>query len=252
MQFLYPSEADTHRLLRFLLDQLSQAPTTLGKGRSSGRRGRAGRIGEFGNTKFSASVRQALSLCWDEAHNSAPSGDGKEGRFEGQNPGTRFSDLSGGDEAVTSWRIPFRTCPLRVSSAKGANKKQSPLITIQAKPRAFLVPSVLELNSRNAEKSVRLADAQLAHLGRQAGKSSGSSLVPGTKVVSHGILRQSEQTVSTLQDPESSSAVDSVERSSSTVAEEKNQLEAPAAKRQAKIYRFETELATLSVRAKKV
>lgn len=256
MQFLYPSEADTHRLLRFLLDQLSQNPTTLGKGRSSGRRGRAGRIGvdDFGGSKISGTVRLALGLCWDEANSS---GDGKENRFgvSKSDSGSRLSDsVGGGDDEAISWGVPFRTCPLRLSSARGTNKKQPPLITIQAKPRAYLVPSILEMNSRSAEKSARLAEAQLAQLARQADKTSLPGPKPKRKVISGGILLQYKELVSIPVIMEISPTVNGVERSHSVDAEGRKgmQSEAFAVKQQAEILKLEQGISTLTIQAEKV
>ncbi|CAM6105502.1 unnamed protein product [Calypogeia fissa] len=257
-QFLYPSEADTHRLLRFLLDQLSQTPTSAGKGRSSGRRGRGGRIGadDFGGSKISGTVRHALSLCWDEANNSALLADGKESTFGVQksDSGLKLFEPIAGDEEVRPWGVPFRTSSLRLFSARGTNKKQPPLITIQAKPRVTLVPSVLELNSRTAEKSARLADAQLAQLARQADKTSISSPVPKKKIISGGVLVPNKEMVKSPHSTvDSAPATDGMERSSSSDAvERKDQPEASAFQQRAEISKLETDLATITIQAEKM
>ncbi|OAE23563.1 hypothetical protein AXG93_1877s1060 [Marchantia polymorpha subsp. ruderalis] len=248
-RFLYPSEADTHRLLRFLLDKLSQTSSAAGRGRGA-RKGRAaGRIGvdDFGGSKISATVRHALSVCWDEANSSGSVGDGKD---DAQMPGFRvggesFSGPIDSVEKVIEWGIPFRACPIRLASQRV--KKQPPLITLQAKPRTYLVPSILELNSRSAEKSARLADAQLAHLARHADKSLTPSATTDKKVITHGVLLVSKEAATDDRRLEGKLARDS----SSSLDDELRLPEAAEARERTEISRLENQLSALTLQAEK-
>ncbi|CAM6038487.1 unnamed protein product [Sphagnum compactum] len=159
-QFLYPSHTDTHRLLRFLLDQLSKtssAPTPrTRKGRAEAQAPKL--------DKLSATVQQAL-VHWHASRHTA------EGYDEVANAG-----------------LPFRTSALRLSTGKnvvGNLVKKPTLVTLQAKPREWLLPSILELNAKNAVRSAGLADAQLAQLLKQV---EGTEKRGETKVISHGVL----------------------------------------------------------------
>ncbi|CAK9867616.1 unnamed protein product [Sphagnum jensenii] len=159
-QFLYPSHTDTHRLLRFLLDQLSKtssAPTPrTRKGRAEAQAPKL--------DKLSATVQQAL-VHWHASRHTA------EGYDEVANAG-----------------LPFRTSALRLFTGKnvvGNLVKKPTLVTLQAKPREWLLPSILELNARNAVRSAGLADAQLAQLLKQV---EGTEKRGETKVISHGVL----------------------------------------------------------------
>jgi hypothetical protein len=160
LQFLYPSHTDTHRLLRFLLDQLSKtssAPTPrTRKGRAEAQAPKL--------DKLSATVQQAL-VHWHASRHTA------EGYDEVANAG-----------------LPFRTSALRLSTGKnvvGNLVKKPTLVTLQAKPREWLLPSILELNAKNAVRSAGLADAQLAQLLKQV---EGTEKRGETKVISHGVL----------------------------------------------------------------
>ncbi|KAL3682527.1 hypothetical protein R1sor_000549 [Riccia sorocarpa] len=249
-QFLYPSEADTHRLLRFLLDKLSQTTSAAGRGRGARRARVAGRIDDFGGSKISGTVRHALTVCWDEANASASLSSGKE--VSGEAPSTGFrSELErrpstsvDGVEKVIEWGVPFRVFPLRLASQR--SKKQPPLLTLQAKPRSWLVPSVLELNARNAEKSARLADAQLADLARHADKS--VPVKTDKKVITQGKLLASGEV-----EVNDNRLVKEVSLENSSSADQEQRLpESAEAKQRADVSRLEKQLSTLTEEAGKV
>lgn len=121
VQFLYPTHTDTHRLLRFLLDQLS-------KSSQSSRTRKTSRGATAPSCKqLSSTVQQALV----EAHASAHTAEGRGGHEE---------------------ELPFQTCPLRTTINKtvaGVAQKKPTLVTLQAKPRNLLIPSLLELNAKS-------------------------------------------------------------------------------------------------------
>ncbi|KAL2611264.1 hypothetical protein R1flu_022956 [Riccia fluitans] len=247
-QFLYPSEADTHRLLRFLLDKLSQTTSAAGRGRGARRARAAGRIDDFGGSKISGTVRHALTVCWDEANASTSLSTGKEGRSEASLPGLRAELESSGPvdgvENVIEWGVPFRALPLRLASQR--IKKQPPLLTLQAKPRSWLVPSILELNARNAEKSARLADAQLADLARHAAKS--VPVETDKKVITQGKLLASDGVAADDGRLEKKLSVES----SSSADHELRLAEPTEAKDRADISRLEKQLSTLTKEAEEM
>ena len=132
VQFLYPSHADTHRLLRFLLDQLSRTST-------EGPRTRKDRSAPPKLDKLSATVQQALI----KAHGHSHTAEEREGDNE----------------------LPFRTCPLHLTILKtvgGAVHKKHTLVTLQANPRTWLIPSLLELNAKNV-----ISSSGLGYLAKQ-------------------------------------------------------------------------------------
>eukprot|EP01018_Ginkgo_biloba_P023355 Gb_22399 [translate_table: standard] len=151
-QFLYPSEEITSKLLRFMLERVSKTPlSSRGRGHRRGRSAAGGRFtGEEDDTRIATTVRSALHK-WVEESN------------QGQ-----------GQDCA----IPFRTCPLRLANARKFSKKSPALITLQAKPKTCLCPSVLEFNAKNALKA-----GTSTHLDVAVGET------VGTKVVSHGSLQ---------------------------------------------------------------
>ncbi|KAH9317197.1 hypothetical protein KI387_018966, partial [Taxus chinensis] len=160
-QFLYTSEEDTYKLLRFMLERASKSPlVSTGRGHRRGRAAAAagGRFtGEENNTRVATAVRGALQRCVEEAEQD-----------------------SNQDEV-----LPFRTCPLRLANARNLSKKTPSLITLQAKPKAWLCSSVLELNSKNSLKAASPKDF--------------GNCVEETdvvKVVSHGFLEDDSSSTS--------------------------------------------------------
>ncbi|XP_057826467.2 uncharacterized protein LOC131038148 isoform X1 [Cryptomeria japonica] len=127
-QFLYPSEEDAYKLLKFMLERVSKSSST-SKDRSR-RRGRGsaaagGRsTGKEKNAGIATIVRGALQKCMEESQQ-----------------GLSHNEVS-----------PFRTCSLRLANSRNLSKKTPPLITLQAKPKAWLHSSVLELNAKNGLK----------------------------------------------------------------------------------------------------
>lgn len=123
VQFLYPTHTDTHRLLRFLLDQLSKSSQSSRTRKTS----RGGTAAPPSRKQLSSTVQQALV----EAHASAHTAEGRGGHEE---------------------ELPFQTCPLRTTINKtvaGVAQKKPTLVTLQAKPRNLLIPSLLELNAKS-------------------------------------------------------------------------------------------------------
>lgn len=120
-QFLYPSLKDTHNLLRFLLDKLSKSsPST-----SSSQGSRIRKSRTFGG----ASTRMVVDAL-TKAHGDSHTGEGG------------LKELSR-----------FQSCVLRTSVVKtvdGVAVVRPTLVTLQAKPRQSLLPSLLELNGKNA------------------------------------------------------------------------------------------------------
>lgn len=124
VQFLYPTHTDTHRLLRFLLDQLSKSSQSSRTRKTS----RGATIAPPSRNRLSSTVQQALV----EAHASAHTAEGRGGHED---------------------ELPFQTCPLRITINKtiaGVAQKKPTLVTLQAKPRNVLIPSLLELNAKSA------------------------------------------------------------------------------------------------------
>lgn len=179
-QFLYPSEEETHKLLRFLLDNLSKSSI-------DGRGSRKGRGGKFANEGISASktlatAREALSHWLEEANENINSGTTGVVGME-----------NAGDLTVTS-RLPFRTCPMRLASSNSAPGRKTPaLITLQAKPKSCLIPSVLELNAKSALMSATLLDGQFTHLSREV-QSLATGEMGDVRVMGKGSLQEADNT----------------------------------------------------------
>jgi hypothetical protein len=118
-QFLYPSHKDTHKLLRFLLENLSKSSAP------RGRRSRAGAAGSgAASTRMSGVVREALTRAHGEFHT--------------------------GEGICESLR--FRSSALRTSVVKiveGVRHVKPTLVTLKAKPRETVLPSLLELNAKS-------------------------------------------------------------------------------------------------------
>lgn len=134
-QFLYPSPKDTHKLLRFLLDKLSSSSSSSSTPQSSSkiRKSRTFRR-SVSSTAPTRLVVDALTKAHGDSHR-AESG---------------LKELSR-----------FQTCVLRTSVVKtvdGAPVVKPTLVTLQAKPRHSLIPSLLELNAKNATIRVASSD----------------------------------------------------------------------------------------------
>lgn len=151
MQFLYPSEADTHRLLRFLLDKLSKSSSRRPRGNRKGRlsQGRSRNSeDEIGGSAITATVRQRLSL-WQEEWKQSSSIDKETVKEKAE-------------------RLRNEWTGSLVKTAEPTSKDElsalfSELLTAQEKSRALLVPRVLELNARNALKAALFNDLQFSH-----------------------------------------------------------------------------------------
>lgn len=133
-QFLYPSYKDTHKLLRFLLEKLSKSSSSSSSSSTQGGRGRKPRTGVSGSgggasTRMSGVVREALTRAHGDSHTAERSVDS-------------VTDL-----------LRFRTCDLRTSVVKtveGVRQVKPTLVTLKAKSRQTVLPSLLELNAKNA------------------------------------------------------------------------------------------------------
>ncbi|KAG0585016.1 hypothetical protein KC19_3G250900 [Ceratodon purpureus] len=127
-QFLYPSHKDTHKLLRFLLDKLSKSSSSSSQG-GRGRKARAGVLASGGaSTRVSGVVREALTRAYGDAHTAE--GSGEVGRES----------------------LRFQSSVLRTSSVKtveGVRQVKPTLVTLKAKARHTILPSLLELNARS-------------------------------------------------------------------------------------------------------
>lgn len=130
-QFLYPSHKDTHKLLRFLLDKLSKSSATASP--SQGAKARRSRtFARSASTRMSGVVLDALTRAHGDSHIAEVSASG-------------LKDLSR-----------FQTCLLRTSVVKtveGVPVVKPTLVTLQTKPRQSLIPSLLELNAKNAVRA---------------------------------------------------------------------------------------------------
>lgn len=183
LQFLYPSEEESYKILHFLVDKLFKASGDA----SGGRKGRSRRFANesISNSKTFAIAREALSHWLEDAKQNISSG----------------TSAGVGTEDPTS--VPFRTCPLRLASINAApGKKTPPLITLQAKPKSFLIPSVLELNIKNSLMSTALLRGQLSHLGLEA-RSVETGEMGNVRVIGKSLLQ--DLNISSYLDVESSS-----------------------------------------------
>eukprot|EP00250_Pteridium_aquilinum_P020523 c24848_g1_i1 orf=596-2230(-) len=178
LQFLYPSEEETHKLLRFLLDKISKSSGDA----SGGRKGRGNRFASerISNSKTFTAAQGALFHWLEEAKQNTSS------ETSGGVQKEDHVDLS------APIAVPFRTCPLRLASTNSAPGKKTPaLITLQAKPKSFLIPSVLELNTKNALMSATLLDGQLSHLSQEV-RSVATEDTADVRVLEKGFLQDSD------------------------------------------------------------
>lgn len=194
-QFLYPSDEETYKLLRFLLDHLSKSSSS-DKERGS-RKGRGSKFTQEGITasKTLTVARHALSLWLEEAHRN----------IEASALPQQGTDSSHAQSLAA--RVPFRTCPLRLATSNPVPGKKTPaLITLQAKPKSLLVPSVLELNVKNALHASTLLDGRLAHLA-QGAQNSAAEGSGDFKLVSHGSLNVASNSDGTVHAAHTSSSL---------------------------------------------
>lgn len=148
-QFLYPSHKDTHALLRFLLDKLSKSSSAAASSSkaSKGRKARTGgsNLASTYSARMSGLVLEALSKAHGDYH------------------------LTGaGDDGERDLMLRFQSCPLRMSAVKtveGVKQVKPLLVTVKAKPRHSLIPSLLELNVKDTIRA-RSAASNLKVKGR--------------------------------------------------------------------------------------